>query len=58
MNENNQIHVWDLFVRVFHWSLVVFLIFVHIMGVAVSSMRHSENLVRAMFTGKKSLKVS
>jgi len=28
------------------------------MGVAVSSMRHSDNLVRAMFTGKKSLKVS
>lgn len=23
MNENKQIHVWDLFVRVFHWSLVL-----------------------------------
>ncbi|MBU0909282.1 MAG: cytochrome b/b6 domain-containing protein [Proteobacteria bacterium] len=23
MNENKQIHVWDFFVRVFHWSLVL-----------------------------------
>lgn len=22
MNENNQIHVWDLFIRLFHWSLL------------------------------------
>lgn len=37
---------------------MLFLIFVHIMGVAVSSMRHNENLVKTMFTGKKSLHVA
>ncbi len=37
---------------------MLFLIFVHIMGVAVSSVRHNENLVMAMLTGKKKLHVS
>lgn len=43
MYTNNQIFVWDLFVRIFQWLL----------GVAVSSILHNENLVRAMFAGKK-----
>lgn len=37
---------------------MLFLIFVHIMGVAVSSVRHNENLVMAMLTEKKKLHVS
>jgi len=33
-------------------------IIVHVVGVAVSSVRHGENLAKAMLTGKKSLHVS
>lgn len=39
-------------------QFMLFLIFAHIMGVVVSSVRHNENLVKAMFTGKKNLDVS
>ena len=50
------INVWDLFVRVFHESLVgllISLVVVHICGVLVSSYVHKENLVLAMVTGRK-----
>jgi len=32
MNRNNQILVWDLFVRVFPWSLVLFFIVAYATG--------------------------
>jgi cytochrome b561 len=32
MNTNNQILVWDLSVRVFHWSLVLFFIVAYATG--------------------------
>ncbi len=37
---------------------MLFFVFVHILGVAVSSRMHNENLVRGMFTGKKALHIS
>lgn len=36
-------------------QLMLILIFLHVIGVAVSSKMHNENLVKAMFTGKKSI---
>lgn len=32
MNQKNQIHVWDLFVRIFHWSLVLFFVLAYATG--------------------------
>ncbi len=32
MNTNNQIFVWDLFVRIFHWSMVLFFIVAYVTG--------------------------
>ncbi len=32
MNKNNRIPVWDLFVRVFHWSLVLFFFVAYVTG--------------------------
>jgi cytochrome b len=30
MKLNNQIHVWDLFIRIFHWSLVMLIFFAYL----------------------------
>jgi cytochrome b len=38
MNTNNQILVWDLFVRVFHWSLVLFFVVAYATGDDKNSM--------------------
>ena len=49
---------WEEFWEEIHEAsvdLMLFLIFLHIGGVAVSSFMHNENLVRAMFTGKKNI---
>jgi len=32
MNKNNQMPVWDLFVRVFHWSLLLFFLAAYLSG--------------------------
>ena len=68
MTPPSTIQVWDPLARHFHWSLVLTFIVayasgeqwlaLHVGGVLVATVRHRENLVRAMISGRKPTEVA
>jgi cytochrome b len=53
-DESEEEEFWDN-VHEFAVNATLFLVFIHILGIFVSSRMHNENLVKAMITGKKEI---